>query len=39
LNLQSEAEAAFAMPPERKPKAEHWFGGNVRLPAPDKPGI
>lgn len=31
--------AAFALPPERKPKAERWFGGIVRLPAVDKPGI
>jgi hypothetical protein len=39
LHLQSNAEAAFAMPPERKPKSEHWFGGMLRLPALDKPGI
>ncbi len=39
LHLQTGADAAFAMPPERKPKAEHWFGGMVRLPAPDRPGI
>ncbi len=27
------------MPPERKPKSERWFGGMLRLPALDKPGI
>ncbi len=27
------------MPPERKPRSERWFGGMIRLPAPDKPGI
>jgi hypothetical protein len=39
LCLQAGADAAFAMPPERKPKSEKWFGGTVRLPALDKPGI
>ena len=39
LHLQPDAQAAFAMPPERKPKVEHWFGGMVRLPAPEKPGV
>ncbi|HEY1472928.1 MAG TPA: hypothetical protein VGF53_02460 [Pseudolabrys sp.] len=42
LNLQPNTEAtlaAYAMPPERKPKAEHWFGGAVRFPAVEKPGI
>jgi hypothetical protein len=39
LHLQTGANAAFAMPPERKPKTEHWFGGMVRLPAPDRPDI
>jgi len=42
VNLQPNSEttlAAFALPPERKSKAEHWFGGAVRLPAVDKPGI
>jgi hypothetical protein len=42
LNLQPNTEAtstAYAIPPERKPKAEHWFGGAVRFPAVDKPGI
>ena len=27
------------MPPERKPKVERWFGGMIRLAAPEKPGI
>jgi hypothetical protein len=39
LQLQPGTEAAFVMPPERKPKAEHWFGGAIRLPALEKPGI
>ncbi len=39
LNLQPGKEASFAMPPERKPRIEKWFGGIVRLPAPDKTGI
>ena len=37
--LQPGALAAFAMPPERKPKSERWFGGMIRFPAPDRPGI
>src|SRR5258707_5253750 len=39
LQLQPDTNAAFAMPPGRKPKAEHWFGGIVRLPAVARPGI
>ena len=39
LHLQPGAQAAFAMPPERKPKVERWFGGMIRLAAPEKPGI
>jgi len=39
LRLQPGTEAAFTMPPERKPKAERWFGGMLRLPAPNKAGI
>jgi len=38
-NTEAATLAAYAMPPERKPKAEHWFGGAVRFPAADKPGI
>jgi hypothetical protein len=39
LTLQNGADAAFAIPPERKPKSERWFGGTLRFPAPDKSGI
>lgn len=39
LQLQPGADATFTMPPERKPKSENWFGGMLRLPALDKPGI
>ena len=39
LHLRSGTEAAFAMPPERKPRSERWFGGMMRFSAPDKPGI
>jgi hypothetical protein len=39
LHLQPGTQAAFVMPPERKPKAEHWFGGAIRFPALEKPGI
>lgn len=39
LNLQSGAKAAFAKPPERKPRAERWFGGAIRFPGLEKPGI
>ena len=37
--MQSGAEAAFAKPPERKPQAERWFGGAIRFPSLEKPGI
>jgi hypothetical protein len=39
VNLQPGAEAAFAKPPERKPRAERWFGGAIRFPGLEKPGI
>jgi hypothetical protein len=39
LRLQPGALATFAMPPERTPKSERWFGGMIRFPAPDRPGI
>jgi hypothetical protein len=39
VHLQSGAEAAFAMPPERKPKLERWFGGTIQFPALERPGI
>jgi hypothetical protein len=29
----------FALPPERRPKGERWFGGMLRFPAPEQPGI
>ena len=39
IGLQPGAQAAFEMPPERKPRTEPWHGGMVRLPALAKPGI
>jgi hypothetical protein len=39
VRLQPGSEASFALPPERKPRSEGWFGGIVRLPAPSRPGI
>src|SRR5690349_3101317 len=39
IRLQPGAQASFAMPPERKPRSEQWYGGMVRLPALAKPGI
>ena len=39
LQLEPGAEAAFVMPPERKPRSERWFGGALRFPAPAKLGI
>jgi hypothetical protein len=39
VNLQSGTEAAFAKPPERKPRAERWFGGAIRFSGLEKPGI
>jgi hypothetical protein len=39
VRLQPAAEVSFAMPPERKPRTEHWHGGVVRFPALPKPGI
>jgi hypothetical protein len=38
LSLQPAGQATFVLPPERKPKSENWFGGGIRLPAPEKPG-
>jgi hypothetical protein len=38
LSLQPAAQASFVLPPERKPKSESWFGGVLRLPAPEKAG-
>jgi hypothetical protein len=39
IRLQQGGQAAFDMPPERKPRTEPWHGGMVRLPALAKPGI
>ena len=39
VHLQPGAQAVFAMPPERKPRAEHWFGRAIRFPGLEKPGI
>ena len=38
LSLQPAAQATFVLPPERKAKSENWFGGGLRLPAPEKAG-
>ncbi|MBR1284162.1 hypothetical protein JQ597_19115 [Bradyrhizobium sp. AUGA SZCCT0177] len=39
IRLQPAGEAAFELPPERKPRIEKWFGGSVRFPATERPGI
>ena len=39
LRLQPGAEAAFVMPPERKPKGEQWHGGIIKFPGMPKAGI
>jgi hypothetical protein len=39
LNLQGGDKATFAMPPERKPKVDHWYGGALYFPAPAKAGL
>ena len=39
LQLRPGNEVKFAMPPERKPKAEKWSGGTLHFPALAKPGI
>jgi hypothetical protein len=39
LKLQAAGEGSFALPPERKSRAEQSFSGMVRLPAPDPAGI
>jgi hypothetical protein len=39
VHLQPGAQAVFTMPPERQPRSERWFGGAIRFPALDKPGI
>jgi hypothetical protein len=39
VKLQPGSEASFALPPERKPRSEAWFGGIIRLPAINRVGI
>ena len=39
VKLLPAGEAAFALPPERKPRSDRWFGGMLRLPALDRAGI
>jgi hypothetical protein len=39
VHLQPGAQAVFAMPPERQPRSERWFGGAIHFPTLDKPGI
>ena len=39
IKLQSAGDAAFALPPERKPRSDQSFGGMLRLPAIDRAGI
>ena len=39
VHLQPGAQAIFTMPPDRQPRSERWFGGAIRFPALDKPGI
>jgi hypothetical protein len=34
IRLEPASEASFALPPERKPKSDAWFGGMMRLPPP-----
>jgi hypothetical protein len=39
VNLQASADAVFTKPPERQLRSERWFGGAIRFPALDIPGI
>ena len=39
VKLQPAGEAEFALPPERKPRLDRWFGGMLQLPAVDREGI
>jgi len=39
LHLSPAHQAKFALPPERKPRTEAWYGGALSLLAPSKPGI
>jgi hypothetical protein len=39
LRLQPAHQASFAMPPERTPKSEEWFGGAISFPSPQQAAI
>ena len=39
VHLQPGVQAVFAMPPERRPRSERWFGGAIRFLGLEKPGI
>jgi hypothetical protein len=39
INLQPAEQVVFELPPERKPRIEKWFGGAIRFPAVERPGI
>jgi hypothetical protein len=39
VRLQPASQASFALPPERKPRSDQWFGGILRFPAIERPGI
>jgi hypothetical protein len=39
IHLQPASQAAFDLAPERKPRSDQWFGGTVRFPAIERPGI
>jgi hypothetical protein len=39
IKLQPASQASFALPPERKSRSDQWFGGIIRFPAVERPGI
>src|SRR5262245_23742484 len=39
VRLLPGSEASFALPPERKPRSDRWFGGIIRMPALTQGGI
>jgi hypothetical protein len=39
IRLLPASQASFALPPERKPRSDQWFGGTIRFPAVERPGI
>ncbi len=39
LRLRPDSEVTFVVPPERKPKAQHWSGAVLHFPAPPRAGI